>query len=166
MKRWKQRGVPTEVGGDPGYAVSNARVTELSHVRWKAETTIAALFQQSRQKHSKNIFLGSKKLISKEFVIATDGRKFEKLNLGECEWQAYGEVFDRACNFSSGLVRFSHDVDTRVAVYTATRAEQFTAFQVILFVVVQYFFSTALPLVLTFRALIPCYIFRTIPNYS
>lgn len=44
MKKWKQRGVPTEVGGDPGYAVSNARVTELSHVRWKAETTIAALF--------------------------------------------------------------------------------------------------------------------------
>lgn len=131
-KRWKKRGVPVEVGGDPGYAVRNARVTELSQAPWKEATTVAALFEQSCRKHSQNKFLGTRKLISKEFVTSSDGRKFEKLHLGEYEWQTYGEVFDRACNFASGLVRFGHDVDTRAAIYAETCAEWFIAFQVIL----------------------------------
>lgn len=78
-------------------------------------------------------------MISKEFVIATDGRKFEKLNLGECEWQAYGEVFDRACNFASGLVRFGHDVDSRAAICAETCAEWLIAFQVILLLCFNFF---------------------------
>lgn len=130
-KRWKRRGVPMEVGGDPGYAVRNARVTELSQVPWKEATTMAALFEQSCRKYSQNKFLGTRKLISKEVVTSSDGRKFEKLHLGEYEWKTYGEVFDRACHFASGLVRFGHDVDTRVAIYAETCAEWFIAFQVI-----------------------------------
>ncbi|XP_016902818.1 long chain acyl-CoA synthetase 8 isoform X1 [Cucumis melo] len=128
-KRRKRRGIPVDVGGDPGYAVRNARVTELSQVPWKGATTMAALFEQSCRKHAQNKFLGTRKLISKEFVTTSDGRKFEKLNLGEYEWQTYGEVFDRACNFASGLVGIGHDVDSRVAIYAETCAEWFVAFQ-------------------------------------
>ncbi|XP_022928374.1 long chain acyl-CoA synthetase 8 isoform X1 [Cucurbita moschata] len=128
-KRWKQRGVPVEVGGEQGYAVRNARVAELSQVPRKEATTMATLFEQSCQKHSKNKFLGTRKFISKEFVTSSDGRKFEKLHLGEYEWQTYGEVFDRACNFASGLVRFGHDVDSRAAIYAETCAEWLIAFQ-------------------------------------
>lgn len=130
-KRGKQRGVPVNVGGEAGYAVRNARVTELIDVPWKGATTMAALFEQSCKKHSRNRFLGTRKLIGKEFVTASDGRKFEKLHLGDYEWQTYGEVFSRASNFASGLVKLGHDVDTRAAIFSETRAEWLIAFQVV-----------------------------------
>lgn len=90
---------------------------------------MAALFEQSCKKHSRNQFLGTRKLIGKEFVTASDGRKFEKLHLGDYEWQTYGEVFNRASNFASGLVKLGHDVDTRAAIFSETSAEWLIAFQ-------------------------------------
>lgn len=128
-KRGKQRGVPVNVGGEAGYAVRNARVTELIDVPWKEATTMAALFEQSCKKHTRNQFLGTRKLIGKEFVTASDGRKFEKLHLGDYEWQTYGEVFNRASSFASGLIKLGHDVDTRAAIFSETRAEWLIAFQ-------------------------------------
>ncbi|KAJ6319403.1 hypothetical protein OIU78_014926 [Salix suchowensis] len=74
-------------------------------------------------------FLGTRKLISKEFVTASDGRKFEKLHLGDYEWQTYGQVFDRACNFASGLIMLGHKEGTRAGIFADTRAEWLIAFQ-------------------------------------
>ncbi|KAG6663027.1 long chain acyl-CoA synthetase 8 [Carya illinoinensis] len=128
-KREKQRGFPVQVGGEAGYAVRNTRVTELVEVPWKGATTMAALFEQSCKKNSQNRFLGSRKLIGKEFVTASDGRKFEKLHFGDYEWQTYGEIFDRARNFASGLVRLGHNLDSRAAIFSETRAEWFIALQ-------------------------------------
>lgn len=129
-KRGKQRGVPLEVGGEAGYAVRNARFTELIEVPWKGATTMAALFEQACKKNSQMRFLGTRKLINREFVTASDGRRFEKLHLGDYEWQNYGEVFNRACNFASGLVQLGHNMDGRAAIFSETRAEWFIAFQV------------------------------------
>jgi long-chain acyl-CoA synthetase len=129
-KKVKQRGVPVEVGGEAGYAVRNARHAELVEVPWKGATTMAALFEQSCRKHSPERFLGTRKLISKEFVTASDGRKFEKLHLGDYEWQTYGQVFDRVCNFASGLIMLGHNEDARAAIFADTRAEWLIAFQV------------------------------------
>ncbi|XP_002321205.4 LOW QUALITY PROTEIN: long chain acyl-CoA synthetase 8 [Populus trichocarpa] len=128
-KKVKQRGVPVEVGGEAGYAVRNARHAELVEVPWKGATTMAALFEQSCRKHSQKRFLGTRKLISKEFVTASDGRKFEKLHLGDYEWQTYGQVFDRVCNFASGLIMLGHNEDARAAIFADTRAEWLIAFQ-------------------------------------
>lgn len=128
-KKVKQRGVPVEVGGEAGYAVRNARHAELVEVPWKGAATMAALFEQSCRKHSPERFLGTRKLISKEFVTASDGRKFEKLHLGDYEWQTYGQVFDRVCNFASGLIMLGHNEDTRAAIFADTRAEWLIAFQ-------------------------------------
>lgn len=128
-KKEKQRGVPVEVGGEAGYAIRNARVGELVEVPWRGATTMAALFEQSCKKHSQNPFLGTRKLISREFVPASDGRKFEKLHLGDYEWQTFGKVFDRACNFASGLVSLGHNLDSRAAIFSDTRAEWFIALQ-------------------------------------
>ncbi|BBG99878.1 AMP-dependent synthetase and ligase family protein [Prunus dulcis] len=128
-KRGKQRGVPAEVGGEAGYAMRNARVTELIEVPQKGATTMAALFELSCKKYSQNQFLGTRKFIGREFVTASDGRKFEKLHLGDYEWQTYREVFDRACNFASGLINLGHNVDSRAAIFSDTRAEWFIAFQ-------------------------------------
>lgn len=128
-KRVKQRGVPVEVGGEQGLAMRNAKFKELVEVPWEGATTVAALFEQACKKHEHHRFLGTRKLIGKETIEASDGRKFEKLHLGDYQWETYGQVFARACNFASGLVKLGHDVDSRVAIFSETRAEWFIALQ-------------------------------------
>ncbi|KAK2986447.1 hypothetical protein RJ640_011885 [Escallonia rubra] len=128
-KKMKQRGVQVQVGGEAGLAMRSAKSARLIEVPWEGATTMAALFEQACRKHSRQRFLGTRKLISKEFVTASDGRKFEKLHFGDYQWETYGQVFDRACNFASGLIKLGHDVDTRAAIFSETRAEWLIAFQ-------------------------------------
>lgn len=129
-KKGKKRGVPVKVGGEEGYAMRHARGSDLVEVPWPGATTMAALFEQACKKHSSNRLLGTREFIDREIITASDGRKFEKLHLGEYRWQTYGEVFERVCNFASGLVNVGHSVDARVAIFSDTRAEWFIAFQV------------------------------------
>ncbi|XP_049399380.1 long chain acyl-CoA synthetase 8-like [Solanum stenotomum] len=128
-KKVKQRGVPVKVGGEAGLAMRNARSAKLIEVPWEGATTMTALFEKSCRKHSSKRCLGTRKLVSRDFVTAKDGRKFEKLYLGEYHWESYGKTFDRACNFASGLVNLGHDVETRAAIVSETRAEWIIAFQ-------------------------------------
>lgn len=128
-KKAKQRGVPVQVGGEAGLAMRNSKSAGLVEVPWEGATTVPALFEQSCKKHSSDRCLGTRKLVSRDFVTASDGRKFEKLHLGEYQWESYGQVFDRACNFASGLINFGHDVDTRAAIFAETRPEWIIAFQ-------------------------------------
>ncbi|KAK3034012.1 hypothetical protein RJ639_033297 [Escallonia herrerae] len=128
-KKMKQRGVQVQVGGEAGLAMRNAKSARLIEVPWGGATTMAVLFEQACRKHSRQRFLGTRELISKEFVTASDGRKFEKLHFGDYQWETYGKVFDRACNFASGLIKLGHDVDTRAAIFSETRAEWLIAFQ-------------------------------------
>lgn len=130
-KKRKQRGVPVQVGGEEGYAMRNIRVTDLIETPHKEATTVPALFEQSCEKYAQNQFLGTRKLIGREFVTASNGKKFEKLHLGDYEWQTYRHVFDRACNFASGLIKLGHNVDTRAAIFADTCAEWFITFQVV-----------------------------------
>uniref|UniRef100_A0A7N0U4Y6 AMP-dependent synthetase/ligase domain-containing protein n=1 Tax=Kalanchoe fedtschenkoi TaxID=63787 RepID=A0A7N0U4Y6_KALFE len=129
-KMVKQRGVPADVGGEPGFAIRNARSAELIQVPWEGATTMANLFGQSCKKHSSNKFLGTRKIISREFLVGSDGREFEKLHLGKYEWETYEQTLERACNFASGLVRFGHQSDSRVTIFSDSRAEWLIAFQV------------------------------------
>ncbi|XP_027341396.1 long chain acyl-CoA synthetase 8 isoform X2 [Abrus precatorius] len=128
-KRGKIRGVPIEIGGEAGYAVRNARKTELVDVPWKGAPTMAHLFEQSCNKYAHNRFLGTRKLIQREFVTSSDGKRFEKLHLGDYEWETYGEVFARVSNFASGLLKLGHNIDSRVAIFSETRAEWLIALQ-------------------------------------
>ncbi|CAL5421761.1 unnamed protein product [Camellia sinensis] len=70
----KQRGVPVQVGGEAGLAIRNGRSAKLIEVPWEGATTIAALFEQSCKKNSHERFLGTRKLIKRDFVTASDGR--------------------------------------------------------------------------------------------
>ncbi|CAJ1964764.1 unnamed protein product [Sphenostylis stenocarpa] len=124
-----QGGVAVEVGGEEGYAVRNARKKELVEVPWKGAPTMAHLFAQSCEKYSHNPFLGTRKLLQKEFVTSGDGRRFEKVHLGHYEWKTYGEVFACVCNFASGIMKLGHSVDSRVAIFSDTRAEWLIALQ-------------------------------------
>lgn len=129
-KKAKQRGVPAEVGGEPGFAMRNVRSKSLVEVPWEGATTMAALFEQSCKKHSQHRCLGTRKLIERSFVTSSDGRKFEKLHLGEYQWETFGEIFKRVCNFASGLIHLGHDPDTRIAIFSDTCAEWLIAFEV------------------------------------
>nr|CAD1839394.1 unnamed protein product [Ananas comosus var. bracteatus] len=125
----RKRAVPVDAGGEPGLTMRNSRFSSLIQFPWDGATTVAALFEQVCEKHSKDRSLGMRKLISREVVESGNGRKFEKLHLGEYVWQTYGLTFERACSFASGLIKMGHERDSHVAIFSDTRAEWFIAAQ-------------------------------------
>jgi len=128
-KKVKKRAVQVDVGGEAGLAMRNSRFSSLIQVPWEGATTMAALFEMASKKYTQHRCLGTRKLISSEFIEAADGRKFEKLHLGEYEWNSYAEAFSRACNFASGLIKMGHQLDSRAAIFSDTRAEWIIAAQ-------------------------------------
>ncbi|KAL8482167.1 hypothetical protein ACS0TY_028358 [Phlomoides rotata] len=124
----KRRGLPADVGGEPGYAIRNSRFTSPVESAWDGVTTLAELFELSCKRFSKRRLLGTRKLISKQVEIS-DGRSFEKLHLGDYEWLSYTQTFEAACNFASGLVRLGHQKGERAAIFADTREEWFIALQ-------------------------------------
>uniref|UniRef100_A0A804NYI4 4-coumarate--CoA ligase n=1 Tax=Zea mays TaxID=4577 RepID=A0A804NYI4_MAIZE len=128
-KKTKQRAVRADVGGEEGFAMRNNRFSSLVEVPWEGATTMSALFEMASKKYSRQRCLGTRKLIKREFMESSDGRKFEKLHLGEYEWDTYTEAFNRACNFSSGLIKMGHDLDSHAAIFSDTRAEWIIAAQ-------------------------------------
>ena len=131
-KSTKKRGVPVDVGGEPGYAIRNARFQTLLETAWEGVSTLAQLFEMACKKHGHKHLLGTRKLISKDTEVSADGRSFEKLHLGEYEWLTYGQVFEKVCNFASGLAHLGTRSEERVAIFADTRAEWFIALQVLI----------------------------------
>ena len=129
-RKAKQRGVPVEVGGEAGLAMRNAKFPNLIDA-WEGATTISALFERSCKKYSGEGLLGKRVVIARDFVTGSDGRKFEKLHLGEYQWETYAQVYDRVSNFASGLVKVGHDLDTRIAIFADSCPEWFISFQVV-----------------------------------
>ncbi|RLN35725.1 long chain acyl-CoA synthetase 8 [Panicum miliaceum] len=128
-KKTKKRAVQADVGGEAGLAMRNSRFSSLVQVPWEGATTMAALFEMVSKKYSRRRCLGTRKLINREFVESADGRKFEKLHLGEYQWDTYAEAFNRACNFASGLIKMGHKLDSHAAIFSDTRAEWIIAAQ-------------------------------------
>ncbi|CAA6667667.1 unnamed protein product [Spirodela intermedia] len=128
-KSYKRRGLPVNSGGEPGYAVRNARFPSPIETAWEGVSTISGLFEISCKKYSSNHFLGSRDLISTETEVTADGRSFEKLHLGDYQWVSYGEVFDAVLTFSSGLAKLGHKKGERAAIFADTRAEWLIALQ-------------------------------------
>lgn len=128
-KKGRQRGVKVDGDGEKVIVMRNSRFSSLVAVPWEGATTMAALFEQSCRRHSHNRCLGTRKLISREFVEGGCGKKFEKLHFGEYEWLTFGESFDRACIFGSGLAKLGHGPGSHAAIFSDTRAEWFIAFQ-------------------------------------
>ncbi|KAG8085153.1 hypothetical protein GUJ93_ZPchr0010g11208 [Zizania palustris] len=128
-KKGKKRAVQADVGGEAGFAMRNSRISTLIEVPWEGATTMAALFEMASKKYSRQQCLGTRKLINREFTESPDGRKFEKLHLGEYEWNSYAEAFNRACNFASGLIKLGHQQDSRAAIFADTRTEWIIAAQ-------------------------------------
>lgn len=131
-KAGKRRGLPVDVGGEPGYAIRNRRFTSPVQSAWEGITTLAELFEQSCRLYRDKCLLGTRKLISREIEVTEDGRSFEKLHLGDYEWLSYGKAFEAVCNFASGLAQIGHKRGERVAIFADTREEWFVALQVLM----------------------------------
>ncbi|KAF3792707.1 Long chain acyl-CoA synthetase 9 [Nymphaea thermarum] len=128
-RKQKQRGVPIDAGEEVGFAVRNCHFEFPVETAWNGILTIAALFERSCNLYESKNFLGTRSFISRETEVTEDGRSLEKLHLGEYEWLSYGEVFERVCNFASGLVELGHRREERAAIFADTRAEWLIALQ-------------------------------------
>ncbi|KAG2560405.1 long chain acyl-CoA synthetase 9, chloroplastic-like [Panicum virgatum] len=128
-KSEKKRGVPVNVGGEPGCAVRNHGFERPIETHWEGVSTLAELFEQSCEQFAYMPLYGTRKLIARELEVAPDGRSFEKLHLGNYEWKSYADAFKTVCNFSSGLLRLGHLKDEHVAIFADTRAEWQIALQ-------------------------------------
>ncbi|GAB4844179.1 Long chain acyl-CoA synthetase 9, chloroplastic [Ancistrocladus abbreviatus] len=128
-KREKRRGLPADVGGEPGYAIRNYRFSSPVKAAWEGISTLAELFEQSCKQHRDKPLLGTRKLIARETEVTEDRRSFEKLHLGEYEWLTYGKTFEAVCNFASGLAQLGHARAERAAIFADTREEWFIALQ-------------------------------------
>ncbi|KAK6775684.1 hypothetical protein RDI58_026685 [Solanum bulbocastanum] len=125
----KKRGLPADVGGEPGYAIRNSRFNAPVETAWDGITTLAELFEYSCKKHYHKKLLGTRKLLFREMEVSADGRSFEKLHLGDYEWLSYGQAFEIVCNFSSGLALLGHQREERVAIFADTCEEWLMALQ-------------------------------------
>ncbi|MED6207035.1 Long chain acyl-CoA synthetase 9, chloroplastic [Stylosanthes scabra] len=128
-RRHKRHGLPADVGGDPGYAVRNARFEYPVTSAWEGVTTLAELLEHSCKNHGDQIFLGSRELISRVNVVAPDGRSFEKLHLGDYKWLTFRDAFEAVVRFSNGLAELGHSRHERAAIFADTRAEWLLALQ-------------------------------------
>ncbi|MED6138343.1 Long chain acyl-CoA synthetase 9, chloroplastic [Stylosanthes scabra] len=128
-RRHKRHGLPVDVGGDPGYVVRNARFESPVTSAWEGVTTLPELLEHSCKNHGDQIFLGSRELISRENVVAPDGRSFEKLHLGGYKWLTFRDAFEAVVRFSNGLAELGHSRHERAAILADTRAEWLLALQ-------------------------------------
>lgn len=125
----KERGLPVDVGGEPGYALRNYRFETPVESFWEGVTTIAELFERSCKQFPDKPLFGTRKLISTEIEKSQDGRSFEKLHLGNYEWLYYAQTFGIVCNFASGLIQLGHKKEERVALFAETQAQWQIALQ-------------------------------------
>lgn len=128
-KHGKKRGLPVDVGGEPGYAIKNRKFSSPVTTAWEGISTLAEHFEQACKKHKDKPLLGTRKLIARENEVTEDGRSFEKLHLGEYEWLTYAKTFEAVCNFASGLAQLGHSRNERAAIFADTREEWFIALQ-------------------------------------
>ncbi|MBA0868967.1 hypothetical protein Goshw_021262 [Gossypium schwendimanii] len=128
-KKVKKRGVPVDVGGEPGYTIRNSRFPSPVETSWEGISTLAELFEQACKQHADKPLLGTRKMILREVEVTEDGRSFEKVHLGDYDWLTYGKTFETVCDFASGLVQLGHKREERVAIFADTREEWFIALQ-------------------------------------
>ncbi|XP_010416710.1 PREDICTED: long chain acyl-CoA synthetase 9, chloroplastic [Camelina sativa] len=128
-KKDKKRGVVVDVGGEQGYAIRNHRFADPVTSHWEDISTLPQLFEISCNAHSDQVFLGTRKLISRDIETSDDGKTFEKLHLGDYEWLTFAKTLEAVCDFASGLVQIGHKTGERVAIFADTREEWFISLQ-------------------------------------
>lgn len=138
-RKGRKRGLPVDVGGEQGYTIRKRGFTSPLSSAWEGVSTLAELFERACKLYPNNPLLGTRKLISRETDVGSDGMRFEKLHLGEYQWLSYKKTFEAVCNFASGLAKLGHKRGERAAIFADTREEWFIALQVIVSPVLIFF---------------------------
>lgn len=129
-KSAKLYGVPVDIPG-PGVTYRNRRYLSLLETPYEGGNTVPALFNLSTQRHRNLPLLGTRRLIVREEEFnAHAGRAFEKVTLGDYEWETYGAAHERAVAVGSGLMALGHKKGEMLAIFAETRADWFVSLQV------------------------------------
>jgi len=123
-KKPKARGVPVKAAGpNPGEARRNKRYLTFLETPWEGADTLASLFEQSAKKNAGNKCLGHRRVIKREeYFDDKSKRNFEKLTLGEYQFQTYQQVFERVERVSSGLIALGHKPRENLGIFAETQA--------------------------------------------
>lgn len=111
------------IKGDGGHKRGYELVEDL---RKQNMTTVPAIFEYAAQKHSEAPCMGTRQLLSRERT-EENGKKMEKLSLGEYTFISYKEVHETMVKFSNGMRNLGLGEGDRVAMFAETRAEWYIA---------------------------------------
>lgn len=118
---WHEEGYWTK--GDGGIERGFALVEELKKLD---NITVPAIFEFAAKKHGEASCMGTRELLKRERT-EENGRKMEKLSLGEYIYMSYKEVHETVVKFSNGMRHLGLGEGDRVAMFAETRAEWYIA---------------------------------------
>lgn len=75
------------------------------------------------QLHADKNCLGTRKILSEEDEIQSNGRVFKKYVMGDYEWRSFADVERCAEHFGRGLRELGHNARENVVIFAETRAE-------------------------------------------
>lgn len=75
------------------------------------------------QLHTDKKCLGTRKILSEEDEMQSNGRVFKKYVMGDYEWRTYADVDRCAEQFGRGLRELGHNPRENVVIFAETRAE-------------------------------------------
>lgn len=88
--------------------------------------TVPAILEFAANNHGEAQCMGTRQLLERQ-RIEENGKKLEKLRLGEYSYMSYKEVLEKVTSFSVGMRNLGLGSGDRVAMFAETRAEWFIA---------------------------------------
>src|SRR3954469_4839666 len=96
---------------------------ELSKEMFAGCDTLGKLWDEGARINSENDCMGTREVIESHMEPQPNGRKFQKLVLGEYRWLDYAEVDEHINDVASALITIGVKKGQHVAIYAETRME-------------------------------------------
>ncbi|KRZ13944.1 Long-chain-fatty-acid--CoA ligase 4, partial [Trichinella zimbabwensis] len=84
--------------------------------------TISKMWKRSADIYRHNSCLGTREVLNVEMELQPNGKKYEKLVLGEYRWQTYETVSRRVNNIGSGLLHVGHRTGKNLVIFAETQS--------------------------------------------
>ncbi|KRX41945.1 Long-chain-fatty-acid--CoA ligase 4, partial [Trichinella murrelli] len=88
--------------------------------------TISKMWKRSADIYRHNSCLGTREVLNVEMELQPNGKKYEKLVLGEYRWQTYETVSRRVNNIGSGLLHVGHRTGKNLVIFAETQCNWLT----------------------------------------
>ena len=83
---------------------------------------VPAILKYSAEKHGNQPCMATRSIILRKFE-EVNGKKLEKLELGEYSWSTYQEVYEKTVKVTQGIAHLGLKSKTKVVIFAETRAE-------------------------------------------